>query len=75
MRACLQILTADGARSTISADAGVSILDAVEAAGLDAPHSCRTGLCTECAAVVTAGIEQVHLEAAVLDPEVSTHVL
>jgi ring-1,2-phenylacetyl-CoA epoxidase subunit PaaE len=66
----LQVLTTEGEHKTLSVEAGVSLLDAVEQAGLDAPHSCRTGLCTECAAMVTAGMENVLLEAAVLDPEV-----
>ncbi|CAM9623717.1 unnamed protein product [Chrysoparadoxa australica] len=88
--------------------AGSTILDAMEEAGMDAPHrsslpslspcsflqyslphsryyhtmapnkrlslslpSCRTGLCTECAALVEKGMESVSLDAAVLDPEVT----
>jgi ferredoxin len=70
MPSLLQVVTTEGEHKTLSVEAGVSILDAVEQAGLDAPHSCRTGLCTECAAMVTAGMENVLLEAAVLDPEV-----
>eukprot|EP00904_Undaria_pinnatifida_P006638 jgi/Undpi1/3103/HiC_scaffold_15.g06477.m1 len=56
---------------TVAVEEGQSILDALEADDIDAPHSCRSGLCTECAAIVTANLDSVKLEAAVLDPEIS----
>ncbi|CAM9518735.1 unnamed protein product [Choristocarpus tenellus] len=56
---------------TLSIDEDKTILVALEEHDVDAPHSCRSGLCTECAALVTGGRENVHLEAAVLDPAVT----
>lgn len=32
---------------TVAVEEGDSILEALEAHDIDAPHSCRTGLCTE----------------------------
>lgn len=32
---------------TVAVEEGQSILDALEADDIDAPHSCRSGLCTE----------------------------
>ncbi|CAM9675528.1 unnamed protein product [Hapterophycus canaliculatus] len=61
----------DGGIRSVMAEDGQSILDALEAHDIDAPHSCRSGLCTECAAMVTANLDNVELEAAVLDPEIS----
>lgn len=40
---------------TLEVPAGQSILDAVQAAGIDAPHACRTGTCGTCAVKVLAG--------------------
>ena len=40
---------------TIDVSAGRSILDAVQAAGIDAPASCRSGTCGTCAVKVVAG--------------------
>jgi 3-ketosteroid 9alpha-monooxygenase subunit B len=45
----------DGERSTVSWPAGVKLLDALRAAGLDAPFSCREGACSACACVVLEG--------------------
>lgn len=36
-----------GVQKTVPTGEGQSILDALEANGIDAPHSCRSGLCTE----------------------------
>lgn len=36
-----------GEQRTVSAEEGQTILDALEAVGIDAPYSCRSGLCTE----------------------------
>jgi 3-ketosteroid 9alpha-monooxygenase subunit B len=45
----------DGERSTVSWPAGTMLLDALRAAGLDAPFSCREGSCSACACVVVEG--------------------
>lgn len=45
----------DGARSTVSCPAGVTLLEALRAAGLDAPFSCREGACSACACVLLEG--------------------
>lgn len=37
----------DGGIRSVVAEEGQSILDALEAHDIDAPHSCRSGLCTE----------------------------
>ena len=47
----------------------MTILDALLQAGEDAPHSCKAGLCTDCAVLALSGQESIELEAAVLDPE------
>ncbi|CAM9555179.1 unnamed protein product [Ectocarpus sp. 4 AP-2014] len=64
-------VTVEGVERTVALEEGVSILDGLEAHNIDAPHSCRSGLCTECAAMVTANLDNVKLEAAVLDPAIS----
>jgi ferredoxin len=40
---------------TLTVPATQSILDAVQAAGIDAPAACRTGTCGTCAVKVLAG--------------------
>jgi 3-ketosteroid 9alpha-monooxygenase subunit B len=45
----------DGEKSTVSWPAGVKLLDALRAAGLDAPFSCREGACSACACMVLEG--------------------
>lgn len=40
-------LPGGGERRTVKVDEGQSLLDALEAHNIDAPHSCRSGLCTE----------------------------
>lgn len=37
----------DGGVRSVVAEEGQSILDALEAHDINAPHSCRSGLCTE----------------------------
>ena len=46
-----------------------TILDALLMEGEEAPHSCKAGLCTDCAVLALNGQENIELEAAVLDPE------
>lgn len=36
-----------GEQRTVAANDGQTILEALEAHDIDAPHSCRSGLCTE----------------------------
>lgn len=40
-------VTVEGVVRTVALEEGVSILDGLEAHDIDAPHSCRSGLCTE----------------------------
>lgn len=37
----------DGLVRTVTAEDGQTLLEALEAHDIDAPHSCRSGLCTE----------------------------
>jgi ferredoxin-NADP reductase/predicted pyridoxine 5'-phosphate oxidase superfamily flavin-nucleotide-binding protein len=53
---------------TIEVSRTESILDAVEAAGIDAPSSCRTGTCGTCAVKVLAG-EVDHRDSVLSDAE------
>jgi len=41
---------------TLRITAGQSILEAVQAAGVDAPHSCVSGICGACETRVLAGL-------------------
>ena len=63
------VVRADGDSRIVKLSSQDTILNGLENAGFEAPYSCRTGLCTECAALVTANIDSVELDAAVLDPE------
>jgi ferredoxin-NADP reductase len=53
---------------TIEVGATQSILEAVEAAGLTAPFSCRNGTCATCATKVLDGTPE-HRDSALTDPE------
>lgn len=53
---------------TIDVAAGQSILDAVQAAGIDAPAGCRSGTCGTCAVKVLGGIPD-HRDSALGDSE------
>eukprot|EP00611_Tribonema_gayanum_P026779 TRINITY_DN6462_c0_g1_i1.p1 TRINITY_DN6462_c0_g1~~TRINITY_DN6462_c0_g1_i1.p1 ORF type:complete len:167 (+),score=40.24 TRINITY_DN6462_c0_g1_i1:43-543(+) len=64
-------ITPAGEEKVVSIEPGTSLLVAAEGADIEAPFSCRAGLCTECAGMVVQGGDNVHLEAAVLDPEVT----
>ena len=63
------ITSEDGNSKEVSIGSKNTILDGLENAGIDAPHSCKAGLCTDCAAFIKAGRESVELEAAILDPD------
>ena len=47
------VLTRSG--TTLSVPSGVSMLEALEAAGIDVPNLCRQGVCGECRVPVSAG--------------------
>ncbi len=53
---------------TLEVTAEQSILDALLSAGVDAPHSCRTGICRSCAVRVISG-EPDHRDTALSDQE------
>ncbi|HWC33405.1 MAG TPA: 2Fe-2S iron-sulfur cluster-binding protein [Mycobacteriales bacterium] len=48
-------VTLSGVTSTIPSNRSATVLDAVAAAGLDAPYSCTGGVCATCRAKVRAG--------------------
>jgi ring-1,2-phenylacetyl-CoA epoxidase subunit PaaE len=49
------IVTLSGTTSTIATNRSATVLDAVAAAGMDAPYSCTGGVCATCRAKVVAG--------------------
>ena len=61
-------VTLDGATTRLPWPAGTRMLDVLIGAGLDAPYSCRQGICGACACLLTGGeVEMTHnqvLEAA-----------
>jgi ring-1,2-phenylacetyl-CoA epoxidase subunit PaaE len=48
-------VTLSGVTSTLSSNRSATVLDAVAAAGLDAPYSCTGGVCATCRAKVVEG--------------------
>src|SRR5579859_7269318 len=53
----------DGVTRTLPWQPGARMLDVLIAAGLEAPHSCRQGICGACACQLTAGeVEMAHNE-------------
>ena len=69
----ITVIEPGGEEKTLSISGGDTILAGLDAAGVDAPFSCQTGLCTECASLVEEGMEHIELEAAILDPKVTEH--
>jgi len=66
MAATLSV-TLDGSTTLLPWPAGTRMLDVLIGAGLDAPYSCRQGVCGACACQLTAGqVDMVHNE--VLEP-------
>lgn len=64
-------ITLDGRQHKFSlASAGLSILDAALDAGLDAPFSCKGGVCTTCRAQVSEGEVRMDSNFALTDREV-----
>ena len=60
-------VTLDGAVTSLPWPAGTRMLDVLISAGLDAPYSCRQGICGACACQLVSGqVEMAHNE--VLEP-------
>jgi 3-ketosteroid 9alpha-monooxygenase subunit B len=56
-------VTLDGATTQLEWPAGARMLDVLIEAGLDAPYSCRQGICGACACQLTSGeVEMAHNE-------------
>ena len=56
-------VTLDGATTLLAWPAGTRMLDVLIGAGLDAPYSCRQGICGACACQLTGGeVEMAHNE-------------
>jgi 3-ketosteroid 9alpha-monooxygenase subunit B len=56
-------VTLDGTTTTLKWPAGTRMLDVLVEAGLDAPYSCRQGICGACACQLTGGeVEMAHNE-------------
>jgi 3-ketosteroid 9alpha-monooxygenase subunit B len=65
--AAMLMVTLDGATTQLAWPAGTRMLDVLIEAGLDAPYSCRQGICGACACQLTGGeVEMAHNE--VLEP-------
>jgi 3-ketosteroid 9alpha-monooxygenase subunit B len=61
--ATLAVTGEDGATKRLPWPAGVRMLDVLTEAGLDAPFSCRQGICGACACQLTGGeVEMAHNE-------------
>jgi 3-ketosteroid 9alpha-monooxygenase subunit B len=61
--ATLAVTLEDGATKRLRWPAGVRMLDVLIDAGLDAPYSCRQGICGACACQLTGGeVEMAHNE-------------
>ena len=61
----------NGSEKKLSISGADNILSGLLDSDYKAPHSCRSGLCTECAAFVEEGMENIEFEAAFLDPKVA----
>jgi len=56
-------VTLDGVTTTLAWPAGARMLDVLIGAGLDAPYSCRQGICGACACQLTGGkVDMAHNE-------------
>jgi ring-1,2-phenylacetyl-CoA epoxidase subunit PaaE len=60
-------VTLSGTTSTVSTNRSATVLDAVAAAGMDAPYSCTGGVCATCRAKVTSGTVEMKVNYA-LEP-------
>ncbi len=62
----------DGEEITFELDPkGSTVLDAAIAAGVDAPYSCKGGVCTTCMAKIVEGTASMDANFALTDKEVS----
>jgi ring-1,2-phenylacetyl-CoA epoxidase subunit PaaE len=62
-------VTLDGATYAIEIAPGQTVLEAAEAAGLDAPFSCRAGVCSTCRCRVLSGEVEMAANHAIEDDE------
>ncbi|MEL7087472.1 MAG: 2Fe-2S iron-sulfur cluster-binding protein [Pseudomonadota bacterium] len=69
-RAATLQVTLDGVTQDIAMAAGQTVLEAVEAAGLDAPFSCKAGVCCTCRAKLISGKAEMDVNHALEDYEV-----
>jgi ring-1,2-phenylacetyl-CoA epoxidase subunit PaaE len=60
-------VTLSGSTSTVAGSRSATVLDAVAAAGMDAPYSCTGGVCATCRAKVLAGAVEMKVNYA-LEP-------
>ena len=51
----ITLQTPDGSTEIYECDSDVTILDALEEAGIDHPSSCRSGACSSCAMKIVEG--------------------
>jgi len=69
-------VTLDGATTQLSWPAGARMLDVLIDAGLDAPYSCRQGICGACACQLTSGkVEMAHNEVLEADDLAEGYIL
>ena len=69
-------VTLDGATTQLSWPAGARMLDVLIDAGLDAPYSCRQGICGACACQLTSGkVEMAHNEVLAEDDLAEGYIL
>lgn len=61
----------DGVRRRVEVGAGMTILEAALAAGLNAPYSCRGGVCATCRARITSGAATMEVNHALEAEEVA----
>lgn len=64
-------VTLDGARRAVTIAPGQTVLEAALAARLDAPWSCRAGVCSTCKARITKGKAEMRANNALEDHEVA----
>lgn len=60
----------DGKESTIEVGQNEKILDAALKAGLDAPYSCRSAICSTCMAMLEEGEVEMEMNHVLTDGEI-----
>lgn len=63
--------TVDGIKNTVVCDANQNILDALLKAGIEAPYSCREGVCSTCLAKLISGKVKMKNHASLSDIDIS----